>query len=117
MAEPYRQNGRTTRVEDKLDLIDILRFFPGLNLFHASELATLIVDAGFTRPKVNKVTKLQMWSYFFETFFLGLCAWMVMPVPGLGFVFGALVALTIGGLITLLSGFIINHGIKIEAVA
>ena len=111
-AKPYIPAGRTTRYEDRCDLMDILGFFPIPTLHQASQLSTLILDAGFTRPRVARVTKAQLWSYFIETILLAFCAAQVSAIQGLGFTFGALVALAAGTALTFICALIINARIQ-----
>jgi len=111
MATPYLSQGRTTRYEDRCDLEDIVNFFPVPTMHQRRQLVTLILDAGFTRPRTARVTRLQLWSYFIETVLLLACA-MLVADTGQPFVWGALTALTVGSTLTFLGGLVINHGIK-----
>ena len=112
MATPYLSQGRTTRYEDRCDLEDILQFYPEVGAFHARQLSLLITDAGFTRPQPARITGPQLFSYFSETVLLAVCAGIVSHTPGLGFVFGALVAMSFFGALTFLGALVINHSLN-----
>lgn len=109
---PYRATRKPMKGEEQEALIDILDaalwYTPQMRL----RVANLIIDAGFARRVPNKVTRLQLWSFFIETVLLVVCAVMVQGVPGLGFVYGATVSLALGGALTWVSGLIINAGIE-----
>lgn len=111
MTQPYIAKGRTTRYEDRCDLEDIVNFFPVPTAHQRHTMVQLILDAGFTRPQVAKVTKFQLFSYFWETVLLAFCTSAVYGI-GLDFVYGALCVLTIGSALTFVSGLIINAGIQ-----
>jgi len=110
---PYQPTTTPMTGEEQEALVDILEAEAIWNTrSDRLRIANSIIRAGFRRTVPCKVTGLQLWSYFIETVLLAFCAAAVSPIPGLGFAYGALVALTIGSALTFLSGLIINARIK-----
>jgi hypothetical protein len=111
---PYQPDTQFMRGEEQEALVAIFNeaytYTPGVRL----NLANRIIAAGFHRTAPRKVTRTQLWSYFLETVLLGICAHTVFGA-GLMLVYGALVALTLGSLLTWVGGLIINAGIDKEA--
>ena len=108
---PYQPDTKPMTGEEQKALMDILAFQEWGTYGDRLRTANTIIAEGFARRTPRKLTRLQLWSYFIETVLLIVCAVMVHGVPGLGFVYGALMALSIGSLLTWVSGLIINAGI------
>lgn len=108
---PYQPENKPMRGEEQETLMDILAFQEWGTYGDRLRTANTIIAEGFARRTPRKLTRLQLWSYFIETVLLSVCAVMVHDVPGLGFVYGATVALALGGALTWVSGLIINAGI------
>lgn len=111
MAIPYRPDTTPMHGEEQEALMDILSFQGWGTYGDRLRTANTIIAEGFARRVPRKVTRLQLWSFFIETVLLIVCACIVREVPGLGFVYGVLVVLAIGGALTWVSGLIINAGI------
>ena len=107
---PYRPETKPMTGEEQETLMGILAFQGWGTYADRLSTANTILAEGFARRIPAKVTRLQLWSYFMEAVLLAYCTGVVYGT-GRWFVYGALVALTLGSLLTWIGGLIINHGI------
>jgi len=110
-AKPYIPYTTPERGEDEHALLDILETDHWYTTAHRLRVVKLILDAGFRRTAVRKVTRAQLWMYFIETALLALCAYTI-GYEEHPFIFGILCALVAGSAATFTSGLIINYAIK-----
>jgi hypothetical protein len=114
MAAPYVSQSRTTHAEDHADLTCLLAYASWNTPGDRQRMVRRIMKAGFTRPRPARVTRLQLWSYFWETATLALCAFFIGPVEH-PFIFGSLVAYAFFGAATYVGALVINHNLKAGA--
>ena len=113
---PYRPETSPMRGDEQETLAGILEDNNATSPYSRLRAANAILNAGFARRVPVRVTRLQLWRYFMESVLLAYCTGVVYGT-GRMFVYGALMALTIGALLTWIGGLIINASIDKEARA
>lgn len=111
---PYIPTTKPMKGEEQEALVAIFEDSHWYTPTHRLRLANDIIAAGFSRRLPQKVSKGQIWSYFFETIALAYCAVVVFDT-GRMFVYGLLCALALGSLLTFIGALVINAGIDKES--